>query len=96
MNHASALGERLDVRVQVSSYGAIVNLVASGAGIGIVACSAIESDSGSNVAVLKLAEPWARRDLCVCVLRNTPVLNPFRDRLREVLTDTGGVAHHKT
>jgi DNA-binding transcriptional LysR family regulator len=76
----------------VSSYGAIVKLVASGAGIGIVALSAIESDSGINVVVLKLAEAWARRDLRVCVLRNTPVLNPFRDRLLEVLTGSGGVA----
>jgi DNA-binding transcriptional LysR family regulator len=92
MNHASALGGRLDVRVQVSSYGAIVKLVASGAGIGIVALSAIESDSGINVVVLKLAEAWARRDLRVCVLRNTPVLNPFRDRLLQVLTGSGGVA----
>ncbi|WP_233445140.1 LysR family transcriptional regulator [Paraburkholderia caribensis] len=92
MNHASALGGRLDVRVQVSSYGAIVKLVASGAGIGIVARSAIESELASNVTVLKLAERWACRDLRVCVLRNAPVLNPFRDRLLEVLTGTAAAS----
>ncbi|MDQ0625945.1 LysR family transcriptional regulator [Paraburkholderia graminis] len=86
MNHASALGGRLDVRVQVSSYGAIVKLVGSGAGIGIVAKSAIDGDAAQNVAVVALAEPWARRDLRVCVLRNAPVINPFRDRLLETLT----------
>jgi DNA-binding transcriptional LysR family regulator len=86
MNHASALGGRLDVRVQVSSYGAIVKLVGSGAGIGIVAKSAIDGDAVRNVAVVALAEPWARRDLRVCVLRNAPVINPFRDRLLETLT----------
>lgn len=33
MGHAGALGGLLDVRVQVSSYAAIVKLVASGAGL---------------------------------------------------------------
>lgn len=86
MNHASALGGRLDLRVQVSGYGAIVKLVASGAGIGIVARSAVDGGAAGNVVVLKLAEPWARRDLRVCILRRPPVLNPFRDRLLEALT----------
>ena len=47
---------------------------------------------GFSVDWVDNAEHWARRDLCGCVLRNTPVLNPFRDRLLEVLTGSGGVA----
>ncbi len=88
MGHAGALGGVLDVRVQVSSYAAIVKLVASGAGIGIVARSAVAEGAPAHVAVLKLSEPWARRDLRVCVPRVTTTPNPFRDRLLDTLTDT--------
>ncbi|MGU7780063.1 LysR family transcriptional regulator [Burkholderia sp. PU8-34] len=86
MAHAGALGGLLDVRVQVSSYASIVKLVASGAGIGIVARSAVADGTPANVVVLKLAETWARRDLRVCVPRVAAVPNPFRDRLLETLT----------
>ena len=77
--------------MQASSYGAIVKLVASGAGIGIVALSTVKRFRQQRRGT-QTREPWARRDLRGCVLRNTPVLNPFRDRLREVLTGAGGVA----
>ncbi|ATF88831.1 LysR family transcriptional regulator [Burkholderia gladioli] len=93
MNHAGALGGRLDVRVQVSSYGAIVKLVSSGAGIGIVARSAVAGDTRSVVSVIRLAEAWARRDLRVCVLRNGEVVNPFRDRLLASLCQPDSERH---
>jgi DNA-binding transcriptional LysR family regulator len=69
-NHAVALGDRLDVRVQVSGYRAIARLVASGAGIGIVPKSALEPKDYDQLCVLNLSEPWALRHLHVCVLRN--------------------------
>ncbi|WP_230954836.1 LysR substrate-binding domain-containing protein [Burkholderia gladioli] len=93
MNHAGALGGRLDVRVQVSSYGAIVKLVSSGAGIGIVARSAVAGDTSSVVSVIRLAEAWARRDLRVCVLRNGEAVNPFRDRLLASLCQPDSERH---
>ena len=86
MNHATALGGRLDVRVQVSGYRAIARLVASGAGIGIVPHSALEPSDKQELSVVRLGNAWARRDLRVCYIRH-PVDegNPFRDRLIEVL-----------
>jgi DNA-binding transcriptional LysR family regulator len=85
MNHASALGKRLDIRVQVSGYRAIARLVSSGAGIGVVARSAIEESDSESLAVLELSEAWARRDLRVCVQRRPAETNFFRDKLIEIL-----------
>lgn len=85
MNHAAALGGRLDVRVQVSGYRAIARLVASGAGIGIVPRSALEPPDRDQLAIIELAEPWARRDLRVCVRREPGMMNPFLRHLVETL-----------
>ncbi|OYV02306.1 MAG: LysR family transcriptional regulator [Burkholderiales bacterium PBB5] len=85
MNHAAALGGRLDVRVQVSGYRAIARLVASGAGIGIVPRSALESADSEQVAVVELREPWAIRHLRVCVRPQAVASNPFLARLVEML-----------
>jgi DNA-binding transcriptional LysR family regulator len=85
MNRAAALGGRLDVRVQVSGYRAIVRLVSSGAGIGIVPRSALEAGDETQLAVVDLAEPWARRDLHVCVRRQPGEKNTFREKLVQLL-----------
>ncbi len=66
--------------------GAIARLVSSGAGIGVVARSAIEESDSESLAVLELSEAWARaRSTRV---RTTPsLLRPisFRDKLIEIL-----------
>lgn len=85
MNHADALGGRLDVRVQVSGYRAIARLVTSGAGIGIVPRSALEAADLQQLAVLELREPWARRNLHVCLPREPRAKHFFRDQLVERL-----------
>lgn len=85
VNHAAALGGRLDVRVQVSGYRAIARLVASGAGIGIVPRSALESADRDRLSIVELLEPWARRDLRVCVRRQRKETNDFLEKLIAIL-----------
>jgi DNA-binding transcriptional LysR family regulator len=85
LNHAAALGSRLDLRVQVSGYRAIARLVASGAGIGIVPRSALEPLDHERLAVVELTEPWAIRNLRVCVRRDSDAMNPYLNSLVEVL-----------
>jgi len=80
LNHASALGARLDIRIRVSGYRAIARLVASGAGIGVVPRSAMEPGDDSRLAVLALDEPWARRELRICIKRDSPP-HFYRDAL---------------
>lgn len=87
MNHAAALGGRLDVRVQVSGYRAIARLVASGAGVGIVPRTAIEPTDQGQLSVIELEEPWSQRDLRVCFPRHPTDKNIFRDKLVEILCD---------
>ncbi|HDR9154994.1 TPA: LysR family transcriptional regulator [Burkholderia vietnamiensis] len=85
VNHAAALDGRLDIRVQVSGYRAIARLVSSGAGIGIVPRTAIESSDEGKVAVIPLIEPWSQRNLHVCVQRNPAEKNLYRDKLISML-----------
>lgn len=88
MNHATALGGRLDVRVQVSGYRAIARLVTSGAGIGIVPRTAIEERDQGQLAVVELVEPWSQRDLRVCIPRHPSEKNIYRDALVSILSPT--------
>lgn len=85
MNQAAALGGRLDLRVQVSGYRSVARLVASGAGIGIVPRSAIESSDLEQVACVALADEWARRALSVCVRPGSLRENQFLRALVEQL-----------
>ncbi|WNF58767.1 LysR substrate-binding domain-containing protein [Pseudomonas sp. SG20052] len=85
MNHASALGGRLDVRVQVSGFRAIARLVSSGAGIGVAPRSALEPADLDRLKVIEILEGWARRNLQVCVQRHPREQNVFRDHLIKIL-----------
>lgn len=85
MNQAAALGERLDVRVQVTGYRAIARLVASGAGLGIMPRTALEPSDEGKLVVVPLGEPWSQRDLRVCIPRHTGEKNLYRDKLVDLL-----------
>lgn len=87
MNHANALGGRLDVRVQVSGYSSIARLVASGAGIGIVPRSALTMSDHKHVACIELEETWARRELRVCLRKKSVEENHFARKLVEFLCE---------
>lgn len=87
MNKATALGARLDIRVQVSGYRAIARLVSAGVGIGVVPRTALEPSDRDKVSVIELTDEWARRDLCVCVRRTNRDANPYLQELVLSLTD---------
>ncbi|CAG9179696.1 HTH-type transcriptional activator CmpR [Cupriavidus laharis] len=67
LNHATALGRQLDVRMQVSGYRAVARLVAAGVGIGIVPESALDAAERRRLAIIRLDEPWAVRHHQLCV-----------------------------
>ncbi len=72
---AAALGHLLDVRVQVGGYPAVVALVRSGAGIGIVPRSVLRNLSTDGLTILALREAWAFRQLRVCSRRDESSLS---------------------
>ncbi len=68
MNTAAALGRHLEVRIQVRSFEAVCRMVSAGVGLGMVPLSAVSTGAAqAPLAVVELEEPWARRDLKVCV-----------------------------
>jgi DNA-binding transcriptional LysR family regulator len=83
MNAAAALGRHLEVRIQVRSFEAVCRMVSAGVGIGMVPRSAVTV--GAPLAVIELEEPWAQRDLKVCV-RKRELLSGFAAELVDCLT----------
>lgn len=83
MNAAAALGRHLEVRIQVRSFEAVCRMVSAGVGIGMVPRSAVTA--GALLAVIELEEPWAQRDLKVCV-RKRELLSGFAAELVDCLT----------
>jgi len=85
VGRAAALGEHLDVRVQVAGFSAVIALVRSGAGVAIVPRSVLR-EPPDGVAVLRLDEPWAERHLSVCARRDVSLLSAHARALLELLT----------
>jgi len=83
MNAAAALGRHLNVRIQVRSFEAVGRMVAAGVGIGLVPRSAVTP--AMALAVIELIDPWAERDLHVC-LRQGADLSGFATALVTHLT----------
>jgi DNA-binding transcriptional LysR family regulator len=87
MNAVAALGQHLQVRIQVRSFEAVCRMVSAGVGIGLVPRSAVATaTSRPALAVVELEEPWAQRDLQVCV-RKRALLSNFAADLVDCLTD---------
>ncbi len=84
MNHAARLGGRLDVRIQVRSFNAVCRMVAAGVGIGMVPRSA----AVHGLKTVKISDPWAPRDLQLCV-RSRAALSPAALALLDHLADKG-------
>lgn len=87
MNTAAALGRHLEVRIQVRSFEAVCRMVSAGVGLGMVPLSAVSTGaSQAPLTVVELEEPWAQRDLKVCV-RKRESLSHFAADLVAFLTE---------
>ncbi|MBI2307268.1 MAG: LysR family transcriptional regulator [Rhodocyclales bacterium] len=85
MNAAAALGRHLNVRIQVRSFEAVCRMVGTGVGLGLVPKSAVPSGGlREPPTVVELDEPWAQRDLQVCV-RKRAALSGFAAALVDSL-----------
>lgn len=83
---AATLGRHLDVRIQVRSFDAVCRMVGAGVGIGLVPRSALVGLSlREPPGQVELDEPWAQRDLQVCIRTGT-VLSGFAASLLQQLT----------
>lgn len=92
MNVAADAGVRLDVRIQVLGFHAILRMVAAGVGLSMVPRSAVTAHpQASHVAIAELDEAWAMRDLRLCV-RDPTRLSRHARALVEWLSRCGGNA----
>jgi len=82
---ASRLGRPLKLRVQLRSFDAVCRLVECRVGLGIVPeTTARRAARTMAIAIVDLAEPWAQRELTICV-RRLADLPPFARQLVEHL-----------
>jgi len=64
---ANDVGRSLKIRMEVSSYDALCLMVQAGIGIGILPQGSVDIYSIRNAKTLILDEPWATRELTLCV-----------------------------
>lgn len=85
---AQDLGQKLNVRVQVSSYDSVCQIVATGAGISIIPYAAFKrlQDIHPSLAYRKIDEAWAERSFKICAL-DFNTISQFAQDFIECLTE---------
>lgn len=87
--HAARLGRILRLRVRVNGPDAICAMVAAGVGVGIVPeVTARRQRRGLPIGLVRIAEPWANRQLALCVRDSRRLSRPAR-RLFDLLRSSG-------
>lgn len=84
---ATRLGRAIRLRVQLRSFDAICRLVEANVGVGIVPETTMQRSARTMaISAVRLTDPWALRDLTICV-RDVAALPPYArqlvDHLRE-------------
>jgi DNA-binding transcriptional LysR family regulator len=80
---ASNVGRPLRLRVQLRSFDAVCRLVECNVGVGVVpASTARRAVKGMAIKAVELSDPWALRDLTICV-RDFDALPPYARQLVE-------------
>lgn len=71
MERARAFGRYLKVRVQVRSFEVMCQMVSHGLGVGILPEAALRPlTTALDLAIVRLDEPWAVREIAICVREN--------------------------
>lgn len=92
MNYVAASGGRLDVRIEVRSFEAVLRMASAGVGLGLVPRSTTERiRSVRPFAVVDVDEPWAGRDLSI-IVRKEARLSPHAQALVDALRHADGAA----
>lgn len=66
-DHAKKLGHRLNYRIRMTTFDAVMQVVSSGVGIAIIPRQAAERHLHRHESkIIRLTEPWADRKLIIC------------------------------
>lgn len=83
---AADLGRPIKVRVQVRSFEVMCLMISQGLGVGILPeLAARPLSQALELALVPLAEPWAKREYAICV-RASEAMDPPSERLIGFLT----------
>ena len=92
---AARAGRALRLRVQLRSFDAVCRMVEAGVGIGIVPeTTARLAQRTSDIVVVALDDPWAVRDLTIC-LKSTKALTPAARLLVDLMREEGEPARSR-
>jgi DNA-binding transcriptional LysR family regulator len=87
--HAIQAGKPMKLRVRLGSFDAACRMVGNGIGLAIIPeTAARRCRRTAAIRIIKLADPWARRQLHICVRRAGELAPPAR-LLREHLQEHG-------
>jgi DNA-binding transcriptional LysR family regulator len=86
---ASRLGRRINYRMQLRSVYNLGGLVEAGIGIAILSKASLEELRGRDLAILSVSDPWASRQLHLCV-RSQSSLSPHAQLLVQHLMTAHG------
>lgn len=82
VDRARDIGQQMQYRVQVTEFVTLCNLVAAGVGIS-VAPKSLTQQVDHRLRVLALDEPWAVRQLYICMRSESESFNPNAEELAE-------------
>ena len=90
---AARIGRPLRLRVQLRSFDAVCRMVECNVGIGIVPETTARRVAGTMaIAAVALTDPWAVRELTICI-RRLRELPPYARQLVEHLRGDGNSSH---
>ncbi|WP_029004392.1 LysR family transcriptional regulator [Azorhizobium doebereinerae] len=85
MERARELGHYLRVRVQVRSFEVMCQMVSHGLGVGILPEAALRPlATALGLALIQLEDPWAVREIAICVRENEELPSATRRLLEEL------------
>jgi DNA-binding transcriptional LysR family regulator len=87
---AARAGRALRLRIQLRSFDAVCRMVERNVGVGVVPETTVRwAEQSMAIKAIDLTDPWARRELTVCV-RDLASLPPYaRELVRHMRADTG-------
>ncbi|MFV0295998.1 MAG: LysR substrate-binding domain-containing protein, partial [Hyphomicrobiaceae bacterium] len=90
MARAREAGKLLRIRVQVRSFEVMCQIIAQGLGVGILPGQAAKPLAGAlGLSLLRIDEPWAAREFCICVHAANALPLPARRLLDALMGSTG-------
>lgn len=87
--HASHAGQSLALRIRMTTFDGLCEMVAHGVGLGILPDSAaVRLRRRHGYRIVPLADPWARRQLCLCFQQWETLSAPMQSLLTHLTTTT--------